>query len=436
MNAAAEGAVDWLAASAGGLARRLWSGPASPPRHRPRRRSPCLRRAPRTWPTTLVVGTCLPLLLMCPVPGTVDASLIRRRGADLTRTTRYSCAASAGKTSIATTRRHPTELLGARSLCSERARTAYRPRPDRAPARRPRGEPGAPSRAASPRPARQASDLVVFPELGLTGYLLQDLAAEVAMRLDDPRLAELARATDGMSAVVVVRRGIGRSPPVHRRRPDRGRRDPARPPQALPADLRPVRRAPLLRRGRPPAGRPIADRGRDRPGDLRGLLAPQRAPAAGPRRRPDPDQHLVVAGARPGGHERGRPRDGDVVADPDAHVRPAHDEPRRILQPGRQRRIDLASGAAPRSSPRPAARSSARRSTTRACSWSTSTLADIRRERIALPLLRDERLELAGPRAAADRRRAGGPRPRHHRGRRCRARARRGADPAIDGSLR
>ena len=44
--------------------------------------------------------------------------------------------------------------------------------------------------------------LVVFPELGLTGYLLQDLAAEVAMRLDDPRLAELAAATAGLSAVV------------------------------------------------------------------------------------------------------------------------------------------------------------------------------------------------------------------------------------------
>ncbi len=44
--------------------------------------------------------------------------------------------------------------------------------------------------------------LVVFPELGLTGYLLQDLAAEVAMRLDDPRLAELAAATHGLSAVV------------------------------------------------------------------------------------------------------------------------------------------------------------------------------------------------------------------------------------------
>ncbi len=45
--------------------------------------------------------------------------------------------------------------------------------------------------------------LVVFPELGLTGYQLQDLAGEVAMRLDDPRLARLAAATaPGMSAVV------------------------------------------------------------------------------------------------------------------------------------------------------------------------------------------------------------------------------------------
>jgi Predicted amidohydrolase len=48
----------------------------------------------------------------------------------------------------------------------------------------------------------QGADLVVFPELGLTGYQLQDLASEVAMRLDDPRLAELAGATRGLSAVV------------------------------------------------------------------------------------------------------------------------------------------------------------------------------------------------------------------------------------------
>ena len=46
------------------------------------------------------------------------------------------------------------------------------------------------------------ADLVVFPELGLTGYLLQDLAGEVAMRLDDERLTDLAAATNGLSAVI------------------------------------------------------------------------------------------------------------------------------------------------------------------------------------------------------------------------------------------
>ena len=50
--------------------------------------------------------------------------------------------------------------------------------------------------------ARQELDLVVFPELGLTGYQLQDLASDVAMRLDDPRLTELAAATRDRSAVV------------------------------------------------------------------------------------------------------------------------------------------------------------------------------------------------------------------------------------------
>lgn len=48
----------------------------------------------------------------------------------------------------------------------------------------------------------QGAGLVVFPELGLTGYQLQDLAADVAMRLDDPRLAGLAQAARGLSAVV------------------------------------------------------------------------------------------------------------------------------------------------------------------------------------------------------------------------------------------
>ena len=48
----------------------------------------------------------------------------------------------------------------------------------------------------------QGADLVVFPELGLTGYQLQDLASEVAIRLDDPRLADLAAASRDLSVVV------------------------------------------------------------------------------------------------------------------------------------------------------------------------------------------------------------------------------------------
>jgi len=46
------------------------------------------------------------------------------------------------------------------------------------------------------------ADLIVFPELGLTGYQLQDLSSEVAMRLDDARLARLVGATVGLSAIV------------------------------------------------------------------------------------------------------------------------------------------------------------------------------------------------------------------------------------------
>ena len=49
---------------------------------------------------------------------------------------------------------------------------------------------------------RDGAGLVVFPELALTGYLLQDLNADVAMRVDDPRLLALAGDTEGLSAVV------------------------------------------------------------------------------------------------------------------------------------------------------------------------------------------------------------------------------------------
>jgi len=50
---------------------------------------------------------------------------------------------------------------------------------------------------------RQKADLVVFPELSLTGYTLKDLVEEVALDpAKDPRFRKLAARTKGLSAVV------------------------------------------------------------------------------------------------------------------------------------------------------------------------------------------------------------------------------------------
>ncbi|MGB9834495.1 MAG: nitrilase-related carbon-nitrogen hydrolase [bacterium] len=45
-------------------------------------------------------------------------------------------------------------------------------------------------------------DLLVFPELSLTGYYLQDLSREIALSLDDPRLKELLDVSREISLVV------------------------------------------------------------------------------------------------------------------------------------------------------------------------------------------------------------------------------------------
>jgi predicted amidohydrolase len=50
---------------------------------------------------------------------------------------------------------------------------------------------------------RKRADLVVFPELGLTGYTLKDLVEEVALDPDkDPRFRKILAGTRGLSAVV------------------------------------------------------------------------------------------------------------------------------------------------------------------------------------------------------------------------------------------
>jgi len=48
------------------------------------------------------------------------------------------------------------------------------------------------------RAAAEGAALTVLPELALTGYLLQDLVPDVAMRADDPRLAALGNDAPGM----------------------------------------------------------------------------------------------------------------------------------------------------------------------------------------------------------------------------------------------
>lgn len=51
--------------------------------------------------------------------------------------------------------------------------------------------------------AREAgADLLVFPELSLTGYLLQDLVSEVSLDLDDPVFKQIADAAGDMAVVV------------------------------------------------------------------------------------------------------------------------------------------------------------------------------------------------------------------------------------------
>ena len=145
---------------------------------------------------------------------------------------------------------------------------------------------------------RQKAGLVVFPELGLTGYTLKDLVEEVALDpASDPLFRQARRRHEGPRGRRRIRRGKPRRQgPVlqrgrfHRRRPAR-----PRPSQGLPADGRPLRRGQVLRPGTRLPDVP----GAVRPGRIAHLprLPPIRLelrPLRG-RRRPD---HLHLGRAR------------------------------------------------------------------------------------------------------------------------------------------
>lgn len=52
------------------------------------------------------------------------------------------------------------------------------------------------------RGASEGAALTVLPELALTGYLLQDLVPDVAMRADDPRLLAIGDGAPGMAVAI------------------------------------------------------------------------------------------------------------------------------------------------------------------------------------------------------------------------------------------
>ena len=120
-------------------------------------------------------------------------------------------------------------------------------------------------------------DLVAFPELCLTGYPPEDLLFRSAFIEANLRaLDRVARAADGPHRRGRLRRSAGRHHERRRRLPRRGRG--GRLPQAVPAELRCLRREPVLPGG---GGDPGLRAGRGRPGSrgehLRGHLVPHRA---------------------------------------------------------------------------------------------------------------------------------------------------------------
>ena len=201
---------------------------------------------------------------------------------------------------------------------------------------------------------------------------------------------------DGIARRRLVRRGIGRPPALHRRGAARGRRASA---------------MSIARSSCPPTGSSTSAASSRPARTLRAHRQPPRAcgwasasaRTSGTSPRPqllalDGAQVLINVSSSPGRDVAAVNEDGlgtaDLVADAQPDVRPADHELRRLRQPRRRGRVDHLLGRLARSWAHRARACSRRPTHDEGLFVGDIDPAELRRERIATPLLRDERPEV------------------------------------------
>ena len=264
--------------------------------------------------------------------------------------------------------------------------------PDRRRSRRQRRQD--PAHATTwPRPA--GCDIVAFPELSVTGYPPEDLVLKPGFVADtEAALGPDRRPHRAVHRGDRLRRR--RLRPVQRRRRVRRRPGARHLPQASPAELRGVRRGPLLHAGQRdrPAGALRHRRRQGRHQHLRGHLEPRRAARRAGRRR----------GRARGQHQRVAvpPRQGRL---PRAHARnprpPTHTRRWSTSIRSAARTSSCSTAARSRSTPT-ATCSPAASSSSRTCSIVDVPIAAVYRQRLLDPRGRQSQV-VAPDRAGVDR---------------------------------
>ena len=212
-------------------------------------------------------------------------------------------------------------------------------------------------RQALTAPTARSADIVVFPELTLTGYSLGHVGEDVSRAVADPEIAGLAaEAHDTAFVVGFAEAGTGAH--LQQRRLRRGRARPAPASQALPAQLRHLGGAQALHPRVSDARLRHRLRAHGHPA-LQRAWQPALVCARGAGRRQGADRSREQHGQAPG--HRG------AVARHHPLLRPHAAVLRRVRQPRRPGAGIARSGAAPTSTARRASSSPRRRATSPPC---------------------------------------------------------------------